>query len=289
MAASRPALSDAPQPGTFEVEAVDERGETVPATIADEHRLTLHLDERELVTLVTLGTAPAHLALGYLRNQQLVSDIDEIVALQVGRDAGTVSITTRAPAGRETPLSNDDHSPPAGRTVEPEAEAEAEAGAGAGAARAPSVRPLTEETLYTVSARAQAALRRNDPAGGFRTTLDGCALFANAGGERGELLRQAEDIGSDQAIDTIAGWMWVENVSGHDRILYTSARVTGETVTRCARMDIPFLLSRDGITRQAWDLARLAGITLIGHCRGRHYLLYTGRERFVRLPVTALA
>ena len=95
-----PSITQNARPSTFEVDAVNERGETVPTAIAGEHALTLYLDKRELVTLMTLGAAPEHLALGYLRNQRLVSRVDELAAVQVDWDTGSVAVTSRALATR---------------------------------------------------------------------------------------------------------------------------------------------------------------------------------------------
>jgi FdhD protein len=93
--AAKPQLTDAARPATFDVEAVNERGERVPTAVAGEHPLTLYLDKKELVTLMTLGHAPEALAIGYLRNQRLVGAIDDIVAVQVDWETDSCAITPR--------------------------------------------------------------------------------------------------------------------------------------------------------------------------------------------------
>ena len=93
----RPDISHASKPLTFEVEAINERGEAVPTPIAGEHPLTLYVDKREIVTLMTLGQAPEALAIGYLRNQRLVRSVDEIAAVQVDWEAASAAVTTRRP------------------------------------------------------------------------------------------------------------------------------------------------------------------------------------------------
>ena len=119
--------------------------------------------------------------------------------------------------------------------------------------------------------------------------VHGCALCANTGDERGEILMFVEDVGRHNAVDAIAGWMWLNGVSGADKIFYTTGRLTSEMVIKCAQIGVPFLLSRSGLTQMGHELARRLGITLIGRCQGKHYLLFTGAERFHGPGVTALA
>lgn len=290
----RPALTDEARPTTFDVDAVNERGEIVPTAIAGEHPLTLYLDKRELVTLMTLGAAPGHLALGYLRNQRILRDIGEIAAVQVDWETDSVAITSRSLADRGITIWDDAERNEAlnerlgKRTVT--------TGCGQGTMfgdlmeeldqiRLPAGPRLTEETLYTVMDR----VRRHESIYKVAGAVHGCALCSNFGDDRGEILRFVEDVGRHNAVDAIAGWMWLENVSGADKIFYTTGRLTSEMVIKCAQMGIPFLLSRSGLTHMGWDIARRIGITMIGRCQGRHYLLFTGRERFLRLPVTMLA
>lgn len=293
-ATARPVIVDAPRPSTFEVDAVNERGETVPTAIAGEHPLTLFLDKRELVTLMTLGAAPAHLALGYLRNQRLLDAIDQIAAVQVDWQTASVAVTSRSLADRGITL-----------WEAPDADAGLDdrlrhrtvtTGCGQGTVfgdlmddldrlELPAARQLSEETLYTVMER----VRRHESIYKVAGAVHGCALCSNAGADRGEILRFVEDVGRHNAVDAIAGWMWLEGIGGGDKIFYTTGRLTSEMVIKCAQMGIPFLLSRSGLTQMGWDIARRIGITMIGRCQGRHYLLFTGRERFVRLPTTAFA
>jgi FdhD protein len=119
--------------------------------------------------------------------------------------------------------------------------------------------------------------------------VHGCALCSNAGEDRGEILCFVEDVGRHNAVDAIAGWMWLEGVEGGDKIFYTTGRLTSEMVIKCAQMGIPFLLSRSGLTQMGYEIAAKIGITMIGRCQGSHYLIFTGRERFLRSPATAFA
>src|SRR5690606_3514440 len=119
---------------------------------------------------------------------------------------------------------------------------------------------LTEETLYEVMDR----VRRHESIYKVAGAVHGCALCSNAGPERGDILRFADDVGRHNAVDAIAGWMWLEGVDGGDKIFYTTGRLTSEMVIKCAQMGIPFLLSRSGLTQMGWDIARRVGITMIG-------------------------
>ena len=289
-----PSLTSQARPGTFQVEALNERGETVPTAIAGEHALTLYLDKRELVTLMTLGAAPEHLALGYLRNQRLVADIGELAAVQVDWDTGSVAITSRSLAERGVTIWED--AARSGALDERLGRRTVTTGCGQGTVfgdlmdeidriALPAGARLTEETLYTVMDR----VRRHESIYKVAGAVHGCALCSNSGDARGEILRFVEDVGRHNAVDAIAGWMWLDSIGGADKIFYTTGRLTSEMVIKCAQMGIPFLLSRSGLTQMGYEIARRVGITMVGRCQGRHYLLFTGGQRFVRQPATALA
>src|SRR5690606_38194478 len=250
--------------------------------------------KRELVTLMTLGGAPEYLALGYLRNQRLVESLDELASVQVDWDTNSVAVTSASLASRGVPVWDDDTQADAlaarlaRRTVT--------TGCGQGTVfgdlmdeidriELPEHPRLTEEVLYTVMDR----VRRHESIYKVAGAVHGCALCANAGDERGEILRFVEDVGRHNAVDAIAGWMWVESVSAADKIFYTTGRLTSEMVIKCAQMGIPFLLSRSGLTQMGYEIAERIGLTMIGRCQGKHYLLFTGAGRFVRQPVRGWA
>ncbi|MBL8385528.1 MAG: formate dehydrogenase accessory sulfurtransferase FdhD [Burkholderiales bacterium] len=278
-------LTRAARPATYEVEAVDEKGAVVPTSIAGEHPLTLYLDRRELVTLMTLGGAPEALALGYLRNQRIVDDVARIAAVQVDWETGSVAVTTHGrdfwdQAGIEERLSR--------RTVT--------TGCGQGtvfgdlmealdAVRLPEDVRITQEVLYTVMER----VRKHESIYKQAGAVHGCALCSNTGETRGEIVYFVEDVGRHNAVDAIAGRMWLDGVGGADKIFYTTGRLTSEMVIKCAQMGIPVLLSRSGLTQMGYEIARRVGITMIGRCQGRHYLLFTGERRFVAPAATLFA
>lgn len=287
-------LGSSARPATYEVDAINERGETVPTAIAGEHPLTLYLDKRELVTLMTLGAAPEHLALGYLRNQRLVESLDELASVQVDWETNSVAVTSASLASRGVSVWDDDAQ--AGALGARLARRTVTTGCGQGTVfgdlmdeidriELPAHARLSEEVLYTVMDR----VRRHESIYKVAGAVHGCALCANAGDERGEILRFVEDVGRHNAVDAIAGWMWVESISAADKIFYTTGRLTSEMVIKCAQMGIPFLLSRSGLTQMGYEIAARVGLTMIGRCQGKHYLLFTGAGRFVRQPVRAWA
>jgi FdhD protein len=269
----RPKITNASRPLTTEVEAINERGESVPTPIAGEHPLTLYVDKREIVTLMTLGQAPEALALGYLRNQRLVRSVEEIAEVQVDWDTDAVAITTRSA------LQNLDEKMQK-RTVT--------TGCGQGtvfgdlmeevdAIRLRNDVRLSEATLYALLDN----VRRHETIFKSAGAVHGCALADAAG----EILMFVEDVGRHNAVDAIAGNMWLEGIDGSDKIFYTTGRLTSEMVIKAAQMQIPFLVSRSGLTKMGHDIAVKTGITMIGRAVNKHYLLFTGKQRFVK-PVT---
>jgi FdhD protein len=268
----RPKLSHASKPLTFEVEAINERGEAVPTPIAGEHPLTLYVDKREIVTLMTLGQAPEALAIGYLRNQRLVKSIEEIEAVQVDWETASVAVATRKPIkSLKEKLQK--------RTVT--------TGCGQGTvfgdlmAEIDSIQlrndvSLTEDALHALLE----AVRHEETVYKSAGAVHGCALAANSA-VAVKILYFVEDVGRHNAVDAIAGQMWLDGVDGSDKIFYTTGRLTSEMVIKTVQMGIPFLVSRSGLTQMGYEIALKAGITMIGRAAGgKHYLLFTGKHRF---------
>jgi FdhD protein len=276
------------RPVTSTVDAIDETGRVVATPIAGEHPLTLYLDRRELVTLMTLGAAPEHLALGWLRNQRLVASPDELAAVQVDWDTGSVAVTSRSL--RDEGVALWDRAERGEALDERLGRRTVTTGCGQGtvfgdlmdsldAIRLPADVRVSEAAVYGVMEQ----VRRHESIYKVAGAVHGCALCTNpADGSPPRILSFVEDVGRHNAVDAIAGSMWVEGVDGADKIFYTTGRLTSEMVIKCAQMGIPVLLSRSGLTGMGHDIARRIGITMIGRCQGRHYLLFTGAERFVR-------
>ncbi|HSQ80945.1 MAG TPA: formate dehydrogenase accessory sulfurtransferase FdhD [Casimicrobiaceae bacterium] len=268
---SRPSLTQAARPATFEVSAVDEHGAQREVSIAGEHPLTLYVDKREILTLMTLGAAPEALAIGYLRNQRLVKSLDEIAAVQVDWETGSVAVTTRggladleARTAKRTKTSGCGQGTVFGDLMED-----------IDSVSLPAGPMLTQATLYDLLDKVRLHETIYKQAG----AVHGCALATNAA-DRSEILMFVEDVGRHNAVDAIAGLMWLDREEGADKIFYTTGRLTSEMVIKAAQMGIPFLVSRSGLTQMGYEIAQKVGMTMIGRATNRHYLLFTGAGRF---------
>ena len=275
---AKPKLTNAAKPATFEVEAYNERGEMVPTAVAGEHPLTLYLDKREIVTLMTLGHAPEALAIGYLRNQRLADSIDDIAAVQVDWETESVAVTTRKKRDLTSRLAK--------KTVT--------TGCGQGTVFGDLMEEIDRvhlrKDIFLEDANLFILLekvRKHETIYKQAGAVHGCALATTAG----EILMFVEDVGRHNAVDAIAGFMWLDGLDGSDKVFYTTGRLTSEMVIKCAQMRIPFLVSRSGLTQMGHAIAQRVGITMLGRASGRHYLAFTGKERLVRTTPqpTALA
>jgi FdhD protein len=267
----RPEITHNARPATYTVDARDETGAVVPTPIAGEHPLTLYVDKRELVTLMTLGAAPEALAIGFLRNQRLVESIEEIASVQVDWEVDAVVVTTHNGL----------------KDLEAKTEKRtATTGCGQGTmfgdlmADIESIRlddhmRVAEETLFGLLN----AVRVHESIYKQAGAVHGCALAKGS-----EILTFVEDVGRHNAVDAIAGWMWLEGVDGRDKIFYTTGRLTSEMVIKAAQMQIPVLVSRSGLTKMGHEVATQVGITMIGRAVNKHYLLFTGEHRLLKAP-----
>jgi FdhD protein len=267
----RPILTDAARPSTFSVRSVDETGQAHDTAIAGEHPLTLYVDKHEILTLMTLGAAPEALAIGYLRNQRLIDRIDEIVSVQVDWEVNAVVVKTRhglkdleVKTAKRTKTSGCGQG-----TVFGDLMAEIDS------VRLPADAVLTRATLYALLDR----VRLYDTIYKQAGAVHGCALATNANGAS-EILYFVEDVGRHNAVDAIAGQMWLDRVDGGDKIFYTTGRLTSEMVIKAAQMAIPFLVSRSGLTQMGYEIAEKVGMTMIGRATNKRFLLFTGAERF---------
>jgi len=268
----RPTLSDAQACLTHEVEVLDERGRRSTISIPAERPLTVYVDKRELVTLMTLGGAPEALTLGYLRNQRLVRSIEEVVSVQVDWSVDAVAVVTRnGIQGVE----------------ERTAKKVVTTGCGQGSVFGGLMDEVDQITLppdarlpQSVVYRIVETIRTQQSIYKQAGSVHGCALFSNTG----ELLYFVEDVGRHNAVDAIAGLMWLEGIGGEDKVFYTTGRLTSEMVIKGAQMGMPFLLSRSGTTQMGHMVAEKVGMSLLARCSGRHFLLLSGPERLVFQP-----
>jgi len=269
----RPLLTHAARPSTFDVTAVDENGDARDVAVAGEHPLTLYVDKHELLTLMTLGAAPEALAIGYLRNQRLVERLDDIVAVQVDWETNSVVVKTRhgladldAKTAKRTTTSGCGQGTVFGDLMDD-----------IDNVRLSGDATLTQAALYALLDKVRLHETIYKQAG----AVHGCALATNDG-DRSDILMFVEDVGRHNAVDAIAGRMWLDRLDGADKVFYTTGRLTSEMVIKAAQMGIPFLVSRSGLTQMGHAIAEQVGITMIGRATNRHYLLFTGAARFVR-------
>ena len=237
--------------------------------------MTVFVDKRELVTLMTLGSAPELLVLGYLRNQRLVESVADLDSITVDWDVNAAAVKTRY--GIE-------------RFDEKTAKRVVTTGCGQGTvfgdlmgdidsirlapADEPSAR-LSQAALYGLLD----AVRRQESTYKSAGSVHGCALFRQS-----DLLTFVEDVGRHNAIDTIAGWMWLHGVDGSDKIFYTTGRLTSEMVIKSAQMEVPIIVSRSGITQMGYEVAVRLGLALFGRATNRHFICYCGFDRFDAEP-----
>ena len=258
-----PFLSDAGLSPTFSVMATDEYGKLQEKHIAGERPLTIYVNKKEIVTLMTLGTQPEALVLGYLRNQGFISNIEEIKSVQVDWETESAAIVTHSSYDWDDKLSQ--------RTVT--------SGCGQGTVFGNMMEQLDniniqsfntkQSTLYALLANISKENEVYKRAGG----VHGCALCKDD-----KQLIFVEDVGRHNAVDTISGLMWLNNISGEDKTFYTTGRLTSEMVIKVAQMNVPLLLSRSGITQMGLSIAQQLKVTLVARAKGRHFLIFNGAE-----------
>lgn len=271
-----PELTDAGLDASYAVNGVNEFGETISGHIAAERALTIYLNKREIVTLMTLGTQPELLVLGWLRNQRLVQSVDQVKSIQVDWETEAVAVTTHEMVdGLDEKLSK--------KTVT--------TGCGQGTVYGDMMEGLSKIKLPIV------ALKQSKIYGLLDTLSKHNEIYKKAGAVHGcalcretQNMRFVEDVGRHNAVDAIAGYMWLHDISGADKIFYTTGRLTSEMVIKVAQMGIPVLLSRSGATQMGFEIAKQLGVVLISRAKGKHFLVYNGAEQieFDEKPIKRL-
>ena len=265
-------MSNTSVPVVHEVEIIDELGRRKPTFIPGERSLTIYLDKREVVTLMTLGSAPEALVLGYLRNQRLVESPEDIESIQVDWETDSAAVKTRR------------------STVDIEAitsKRVVTTGCGQGTMFGGLMEDMAQIRLPEGPKLHQAAIvdlleqiRAHETIYKKAGSVHACAVFERAG-EKVRLLHLIEDVGRHNAVDSISGLMWLANRQGDDLIFFTTGRLTSEMVIKGAQMGIPFLLTRSGVTQMGLELARKTHLTLLSRCSGKHFEIYNAPERVV--------
>jgi FdhD protein len=261
-------LSKAAAELTETVQVLDERGEPRELQIACERPLTIYLNKREIVTLMTLGGDPEALVLGYLRNQGFINSMDDLVAIQVDWEVEAAAVVTREqPQDLEEKLQQ--------RTVT--------TGCGQGTMFGNLMDKLEEVSLPDVVIQQSMVYALLDNLNLHNETyknagaVHGCAIC-----EGSEVVAFVEDVGRHNAVDTLAGRMWLDGISDENKIFYTTGRLTSEMVIKVAQMGIPVLLSRSGVTQMGLALAKELGITMLARAKGKHFLQFSGGESLLR-------
>ena len=269
-----PYLTQARVPLTFETVAVNEFGESTAISIPAERALTVYVDKRELVTLMTLGAQPELLVLGYLRNQRLIESVHDIESVTVDWDVGAAAVKTRGGI-------SDIEAKTAKRVVTTGCGQGSVFGDLMGDIDSIKLPPasITQAQLYGIVN----AIRLKESTYKSAGSVHACALF------RGEaMLLFVEDVGRHNAIDTIAGWMWMQDqMASADKIFYTTGRLTSEMVIKSAQMGVPIVVSRSGITQMGHQLAMRLGLCAIGRATNRRFLCYSGTGRLMMQPALA--
>ncbi|ABI69914.1 formate dehydrogenase accessory sulfurtransferase FdhD [Shewanella frigidimarina] len=251
-------------PLTIAVKAINEQGQVVDKFVACERPLTVYLNWRPIVTLMTLGAKPESLTIGYLKNQGFISELSLLESVIVDWEVSSAAVITQE-------VSEDIEQKLSEKTVT--------SGCGQGTVYGGFLQGLDEIDLPTPSLKQSTIYALLGNINAYNET------YKNAGAVHGcgicqdeQILAFVEDVGRHNAVDTLAGDMWLDQQSGHDKIFYTTGRLTSEMVIKVAKMGIPVLLSRSGVTQMGLDLAMQMGITLIARAKGRHFLVYHGSE-----------
>ncbi len=267
------AMTNASVPVVHEVAIIDELGRQKTTFIPGERSLTIYLDKREVVTLMTLGSAPEALVLGYLRNQRLVESAEDIQSIQVDWETDSAAVKTRrstvdidAITSKRVVTTGCGQGTMFGGLMEDMAQI-----------RLPEGPKLHQAAIVDLLEQIRAHETIYKKAG----SVHACAVFERIGDDRVRLLHLIEDVGRHNAVDSISGLLWLAKRRGEDLIFFTTGRLTSEMVIKGAQMGIPFLLTRSGVTQMGLELAKKTHLTLLSRCSGKHFEIYNAPERVV--------
>jgi FdhD protein len=275
-----PRLTSARAELTREVEVVDEHGERGVVSIPAERDLTVYVDRRELVTLMTLGAQPELLVLGYLLNQRLIESAADVESITVDWEVGAAAVKTHAGIDRIEERT-------AKKVVTTgcgQGSVFGELMAGIDKLQLPDTR-MRQAQLYALVN----AIRLQESTYKSAGSVHGCALFTLGEGDEAHMQCFVEDVGRHNAIDTIAGWIAMQPVGrlSGGRVFYTTGRLTSEMVIKSAQMGVAIVVSRSGITQMGHEVAMRVGLCAIGRATNKRFVCYAGAERLLLQPELA--
>jgi FdhD protein len=251
---------------TERVRGVDEAGAAIETAVTVERALTIFLNAQEIVTAMTINDYPEYLALGYLLNQNMLAPQDVVTGVDYDEELAVVVVRTEHATNFEQKLKKKvQTSGCAQGTVFGDLMEVIE-----NARLAPA--ELRTSWLYALTSKINTTPSLYLEAG----AIHGCVLA-----QEDRPLVYMEDVGRHNAVDKIAGWMFRHGVAAHDKIFYTTGRLTSEMVIKTVRMGIPILVSRSGFTAWGVELARKAHLTLVGRARGKRFVALAGEDRIV--------
>lgn len=272
-----PYLSRAAAPLTCEVEVVNEFGEAQRMSIPAERPLTVYVDKRELVTLMTLGARPELLVLGYLHNQRLIKSPEQVESVTVDWEVGAAAVKTHG--GIEDLAAKTER-----RVVT--------TGCGQGSVfgglmdevdqlELPVEGRMTQRQLYSLVNTIRLEESTYKSAG----SVHACAVFEISDDTaEPQMLLFVEDVGRHNAIDTIAGWLLMRGNAARQLVFYTTGRLTSEMVIKSAQMGVPIVVSRSGITQMGHEIAQSVGVCAIGRATNKRFVCYAHPERLLFEP-----
>ncbi|GAB3112504.1 formate dehydrogenase accessory sulfurtransferase FdhD [Aestuariicella hydrocarbonica] len=248
------------------VKGIDESGQPKSISVIEERPLTIYLNRQEIVTAMTIGDYPEYLALGFLLNQRMLSETDQVTRIDVDAELEVAVVRTAGVTDVEDKLHKKTRtSGCAMGTVF------GDMMAGLDGLSLPDT-PVHTSTFYDLSYQIN-----HTPSLYMETgAIHGTALCQGR-----QILAYMEDVGRHNAVDKIAGWMHLKDVPAADKVLYTTGRLTSEMVIKTALMGIPTLISRSGFTAWGVDIAQQVGLTLIGRMRGKKFTCLSGQHRLV--------
>jgi len=263
----RPKITNAERPKTQTIEVRDEYNDIRSFPITGELPLTIYVNKKEIVTLMTLGHYPESLVIGYLRNQGFINNLSDLESVDVDWDINSAAVKTVSEIKNfENKLTH--------KIVT--------SGCGQGTSfggvwddlKLKNIKSnkLKQSTIYKILK----LLHDKNEIYRLSGAVHGCALC-----DKEKIIDFVEDVGRHNAVDAIAGNMWLVDINSVDKIFYTTGRLTSEMVIKVAQMEIPYLISRSGITEMGLNVAQETGVTLMGRAKGKHFLVYNGSENII--------